>query len=94
MKNAKLMEQLRNNVETLVYEYGNGQTDCGKEEYPNMTGHQWFNYCVPDIYDMINDGCGCTRYINGICKELKFLGNEVIYNVIVDIADEEGLLMK
>ena len=94
MKDTKLMKQLHNNVESLVYMYQNGQYDCGEEEYPNMTGQQWFDYCVPEIYNIKCDGYGREWCGDGICEELKFLGNAVIYNIIADIADSEGLLVK
>ena len=86
------MEQLRLNVEQLVMEYGNGQSDWGTEDYPNLTPDQWFNYCVPEIYNMWVKDQGNTWYRDGICDHLKFLGNDTIREVIVKIATEEGLV--
>ena len=91
-KKPKLMKQLRNNVERLVYEYGNGQSDDGVEDYPNLTEQQWWDYCVPDLYDFMDDGHGRTLYAKGICENLKFLGNDTIRKVIVEVATGEGLL--
>lgn len=94
MKDNQLMKQLRNNVESLVGGYLNSQTDYGEKEYPNLTEQEWFDYCVVEIYDMKDNGCGRTLYANGICDNLKFLGNETIRKVIVEIADSEGLVAR
>lgn len=84
-------EQLRENLEELIYGYMNGQYDCGEEDYPNLTVEQWWNYCVPDIYNMrVNRGSAV--YHVGICDDLRFLGNEKIKEVIIDIASSEGLI--
>jgi hypothetical protein len=66
--------------------------DYGEEEYPNLTEQEWFEFCVPEIYDMKNNGGGFTMYTKGICDNLKFLGNETIRKVIIEIADSEGLV--
>ena len=94
MNNNQLMKQLRNNVEQVVCEYLNGQVDYGEEEYPNLTEQEWFDYCIYEIYDMKSNGHGITRYANGICDNLKFLGNDVIRKVIIEIANGEGLIAK
>lgn len=94
MKDNKLMKQLRNNVENAVGIYLNGQMDYGEEEYPNLTEQEWFDFCVPEIYNMKDNGSGITVYADGICDNLKFLGNNVIRKVIAEIADSEGLLVK
>lgn len=94
MKDNQLMKQLRNNVESVVGIYLNDQMDCGEEEYPNLTEQEWFDFCVPEIYNMKYNGSGITKYADGICDNLKFLGNNVIRKVVVEIADSEGLLVK
>lgn len=92
MRKNKLMQQLRNNVNETIWMYLNGQMDEGEEEYPNLIDQEWWDYCVPEIYNMQSDGGGFTRYADGICDNLKFLGNDVIHKVIVDTARDEGLL--
>lgn len=92
MRKNKLMQQLRNNVNETICMYLNGQMDYGEEEYPNLTDQEWWDYCVPEIYNMQSDGGGFTRYADSICDNLKFLGNDVIHKVIVDTARDEGLL--
>lgn len=87
----KMMKQLRNNVDQIVGEYLNSQMDYGEEEYPNLTEQEWFELCTAEIYDM-KSNCGCTWYGNGICDNLKFLGNDVIRKVIIEIASSEGLV--
>lgn len=94
MRNTNMMRQLRNNVNETIWMYLNGQMDEGEEMYPNLTEQQWWEYCVPEIYNMQSDGGGFTRYADGICDNLKFLGNDVIRKVILEVADEEGLLIK
>ena len=86
------VKQLRLNVEELVYGYLNGQTDCGTDMYPNLTPEQWFDYCVPEIYNMYVKAQGSTWYRDGICDNLRFLGNDTIREVIVEIAKGEGLV--
>lgn len=92
-KNA-MIEQLRNNVDELIGSYLNGQIDYGEKDYPNLTSEQWWNYCVPDVYSMKNDGSGTTVYCDGICDNLKFLGNDTIMKVIIESVDGVGLLKK
>ena len=91
MDTNKLMKQLRKNVDSIVGMYLNGQSDYGEEEYPNLTEQEWFDQCVPDIYHMLCDR-GSTWYADGICDNLKFLGNDTIRKVIIEIADSEGLV--
>ena len=86
------MEQLRLNVEQLVMEYGNGQADNGTTWYPNLSLNQWYEYCVPEIYNMQVINQGFCRYVDGICDHLKFMGTSVIREVIAEIATEEGLV--
>ena len=92
MKENKLIKQLRNNVDNVVGGYLWSQVDYGEEEYPNLTEQEWFEFCTSEIYDMKNNGSGFTMYAKGICDNLKFLGNETIRKVIIEIADSEGLV--
>ena len=94
MKESELMQQLRNNVDQVVGIYLNSQMDYGEEEYPNLTEQQWWDECVPEIYHMKTNGRGLTLYGDGICDNLKFLGNDTIRKMIAEIADSEGLLVK
>lgn len=94
MNENAMIKQLRNNVDEVVCVYLNSQMDWGEEDYPNLTAEQWWNYCVPDIYNMKNDGSGTTVYCDGICDNLKFLGNDMIMKVIVESVDREWLLKK
>lgn len=94
MNTNKLMKQLRNNVDNVVGGYLWGQVDYGEEEYPNLTEQEWFEFCTSEIYDMKCDGRGCTWYGDGICDNLKFLGNDVIRKVIIEVADSEGLVAR
>lgn len=94
MKTNQLMKQLRNNVEQVIGEYLNSQMDYGDDEYPDMTEQQWIDYCTSEIYDMKSDGIGGTWYGVGICDNLKFLGNDVIHGLIIEMVDAEGLLVK
>ena len=91
--NVSREQQLRNNIEQIVNEYLNSQYDYGIEEHPNMTEQEWFDFCVPDVYDMIQGESG-TLYADGICNDLKFLGNKKIREVIIEITDYECLLNK
>lgn len=87
----KAKKQLENNLNDILGGYMNGMDDY-PDEYPQMTLDKCISYCIPDIYDQISDGAGFTRYREGICDNLKFLGNDYIYSEIKRIADECGIL--
>ena len=78
MKARKM--QLQNNVEQVIDEYLNGIYDYPEE------------YVTSQIYDMKSNGHGHTFYRNGICDELRFLGNEYIYKVIDEYAIANGII--
>lgn len=92
MNTNKLMKQLYNNIDNVVGGYLNSQSDYGEEEYPNLTEQEWFELCTSEIYDMKCNGRGGTWYADGICDNLKFLGNEVIRKAIIEVANSEGLV--
>ena len=81
-------QQLRNNVERVLDEYYNGMSDFGEEEYPQMSVDECREYVTSQIYDMLDNGSGHTVYADGICDNLRFLGNDYIYSVIDEYAKE------
>ena len=85
-------KQLQNNVEEVLDMYYNGMLDCGEDEYPTMSKEDCRKYVTAEIYNIQSDGHGYTRYREGICDDLKFLGNEVIFAAIDKYADELGIL--
>lgn len=89
MKARKI--QLQNNVEQVIDEYLNGTYDF-PEEYPEMTLEECREYVTSQIYDMKSNGHGHTFYRDGICDELRFLGNEYIYKVIDEYAIANGII--
>lgn len=78
------LNQLRENIEQVVDEYFNSMTDY-PEEYPALSKEECIKYVKDQIYDMKANG-GMTRYQKGICDDLKFLGDEVIDNEILEYA--------
>ena len=84
----KRQRQLENNLNCIFGMYANGMSDCGEEEYPRFTEEDAIDYAKDQIYDMWDSGDGMTRYATGICKDLKFLGNEYIEKRIIAIAEE------
>lgn len=88
--NARKM-QLQNNVEQVIDEYLNGIYDY-PEEYPEMTLEECREYVTSQIYDMKSNGHGHIFYKDGICDELRFLGNEYIYKVIDEYAIANGII--
>ena len=84
--------QLKNNLNTLFGMYENGINDYGEEEYPLMTEEEAIAYAIPDIYNMWDSGTGMTRYADGICNDLRFLGRAYINEQIIKIAEECGVL--
>lgn len=89
MRNRKI--QLQNNVEQVIDEYLNGMYDY-PEDYPEMTVEDCREYVASQIYDMKSDGHGTTFYRDGICDELRFLGNDYIYKVIDEYAVANGII--
>ena len=87
----KKEKQLQYNVEEVLDMYYNGTLDF-PEDYPEMTIEECRKYVTSEIYDIKSDGHGHTRYANGICDDLKFLGNDFIYNVIDTYAKDLGLI--
>lgn len=84
--------QLKANVEQVIWEYANGVNDCGEEEYPLLTETEAIKYAKDQIYDMKSDGCGWTVYREGVCDDLKFLGDEYIDEQILNEAYEAGII--
>lgn len=89
MKARKM--QLQNNVEQVIDEYLNGIYDY-PEEYLEMTLEECREYVTSQIYDMKSNGHGHTFYKDGICDELRFLGNEYIYKIIDEYAIANGII--
>ena len=87
----KKEKQLQYNVEEVLDMYYNGTLDFPKD-YPEMTIEECREYVTSEIYDMKSDGHGHTRYAQGICDDLKFLGNDFIYNAIDTYAKDLGLI--
>ena len=83
-------KQLQYNVEKVLDMYYNGMCD-EPEYYPEMTIEECREYVTDQIYDMKSNG-GHTKYAKGICDDLKFLGNDYIYNVIDTYATENGII--
>ena len=57
-----------------------------------MSEDEAIDYAISQVYDLWDSGYGMTRYAKGICKDLKFLGNEYITSRILAIAEECGVL--
>lgn len=87
----KKEKQLQYNVEEVLDMYLNGMYDY-PDDYPEMTKEECREYVTSEIYDMRSDGGGHTFYGKGICDDLRFLGNDVIYAVIDKYAEELGIL--
>lgn len=83
-------KQLINNIEDLVYTYDNGISD-GVEE-PFDSDDELVDYVYSQIFDQKSDGQGGTRYANGICKDLKYLGRDYIVSEIKRIGHEAGVV--
>lgn len=86
-------KQLQYNVEEVLDMYYNGMMDY-PEDYPEMTIEECRDYVCNQIYDMKSDGHGHTRYSKGICDDLKFLGNDYIYDVIDKYAKMNDIIVK
>lgn len=84
-------KQLQHNVEEVLDEYYNGMCDY-PDEYQEMTIEECREYVTDQIYDMKSDGGGRTIYEKGICDDLKFLGNDFIYEVIDTYAIDSGII--
>lgn len=81
----KRQRQLKNNLEYIFGTYYNGITDNGD---PYLTEDEAMNMAIPEIYNVMSDGKGWVRFAVGICKDLKFLGNDYIKEQVIAIAEE------
>ena len=88
----KRQRQLEHNLDWILGGYMNGMTDCGEEEYPKLSDDEAIQLCKNEVYDMWCSGHGMCHYEKGICKDLKFLGNDYINDRILTIAAECGIL--
>ena len=83
-------KQLINNIEALVYEYDNGINDGVSE--PFKSEDELVDYVYSQIFDMKDNGEGSTRYADGICDDLKYLGRDYIVSEIKRIGNEAGVV--
>lgn len=83
-------KQLRLNAEEIIYEYENGIHDCG---YEQMTEEELIKYVLSQVYDIKSNGDGVILEGKGICNDLKFLGNEKIHQVILEIGRQTDVLI-
>jgi len=88
----KRQRQLENNLNCIFGMYANGMCDNGEEEYPRFTEDEAIRYAKSQVYDIWDSGSGMTRFGRGICKDLKFLGNDYIEDRILAIATECDVL--
>lgn len=86
-------KQLKLNVEAVLDMYLNGMCD-EPDIYTEMSKTECRMYVIGQIYDMKDYGNGRTKYKDGICNNLKFLGNEYINSVIDKYARDNGILKK
>lgn len=84
--------QLENNIGWVLGGYANGMTDYGLDEYPQMTEEDCIDWVKDQIYDMRSNGSGFCHYGKGVCKHLKFLGNDYIHERIIAIAKELDII--
>ena len=91
MTAANEKELLENNLNNILGGYENGMCD-EPDDFPKLTKEQVIDYCIPEIYNQFSDGSGCTVYGRGISDCIKFLGNDYIYNKIIEIAKECDIL--
>ena len=72
--------------------YFNGQLDYGKEEYPDMTAEQWYDFIVPEVYN-IKVVRGCQFGWDGCCDDLRFIGKKRMMELVAALADEDDMLV-
>lgn len=82
---------LENNINYILGGYENGMSD-DPDEFPRLTEEEVIDMCIPEIYDQISDGNGYTMFGEGIARELKFLGNDLIHQKILEIARDSDIL--
>lgn len=78
---------LENNINHLLGGYENGISDCGYEEFPQMTMEELVEYVYSQVFDIRDDGYGTTAYGEGIADELKFLGTTNIKKIIEQMCE-------
>ena len=63
----KRQKQLENNLNVLLGIYENGMSDCGLENYPQMSEKEVIAYCkgAGGIYDMLDKAAALRHIVYG-----------------------------
>lgn len=87
----KREKQFRNNLDFILggYEYG---MDDYPEDFPPLSKDAVLAMVKSEIFDLKSDGQGWTQYGDGICEDLKFLGNARMNKIIIEEAIKSGVI--
>ncbi len=78
------------NIEYIVSSYANGISDCN---YPILKEKEAIEYVKSQLYDIkVTHNGSVVEMEEGICKDLKFLSNEVLDEMIVEMCKELGII--
>lgn len=83
-------KQLINNIEALLYSYDVSINDGYAE--PFKSDEEMVDYVYRQVFDLKDDGTGFTKWVDGICDDLKYLGKDYIVNEIKRIGHEIGVV--
>ena len=87
----KREKQFRNNLDFILGGYENSMLDY-PEQFPQLSKDAVLDMVKSEIFDLKNDGCGWTQYGEGICEDLKFLGNDNMDRIIIKEAIKSGVI--
>ena len=87
----KREKQFRNNLDFILGGYENSMLDY-PEQFPPLPKNAVLDMVKSEIFDLKSDGCGWTQYGEGICEDLKFLGNDTIDKIIIEEAIKLGVI--
>lgn len=85
-------KQFRMNLDAIISEFINSRSDGYEGFEENLTADEWWEWVMFDVYDMKVIQPGFIRYCDGICKDLRFLGNVKMREIILEEARSNGLL--
>lgn len=92
LKNMK-EKQFLWNIEGILGERLNGYYD-DPEMFPKMTKQEMIDYAMEDVYHIKRSASGCvTLERPEICKDLRFIGKNRMYEILTEIIEKEFIEM-
>lgn len=87
-------KQFRMNLDSILGGVENSVLDGYlTEEEVHMNADEWFEYVMTDMYHFKVVAPGVEVYRDNICRDLRFLGNARMKEIIIEEVEKEGWLI-